>query len=296
MSRSLDKIVPNLWFDKEASEAVDFYVSLFQGSGITGKATISGTPSGDVDILTFTLWGNDFMAINGGPMFRFNPSVSFFVYCGSDNEIERLNAALSEGGTSLMPLDTYPWSRRYAWVQDKYGLTWQLDVDDIHSKQKIVPSFLFVNEKADKVRTAVEFYTSVFPNSETIMESLHDPSANLSEGAILFAQYKLNGYLVNSMSGTGKHDFDFNEAVSLIVYCETQEEIDYYWEKLTLGGQEQPCGWVKDQFGISWQVVPAEMDEMMETTDKKQLNRVIGAMMPMMKLNLEVLRKAYNNG
>lgn len=291
-----NKIVPHLWFDKEAPEAVDFYVSLFPGSKVTGKSTISGTPSGDVGILTFNLWGNGFMAINGGPMFSFNPSISFFVYCGSDPEIERLYKELSGGGTPLMPLDSYPWSRRYAWIQDKYGLTWQLDVDEIHSRQKILPALLFVNEKSDKVKAAVDFYTAVFPDSGLIMESPHDKSANLPEGAILFAQYKINGYLVNSMSSPMHHDYDFNEAVSLMVYCNTQDEIDYYWEKLSRGGQEQPCGWVKDQFGVSWQVVPVEMDEMMHTPDKAQLERVTRAMLQMGKLDLNALRKAYNKG
>jgi predicted 3-demethylubiquinone-9 3-methyltransferase (glyoxalase superfamily) len=127
------------------------------------------------------------------------------------------------------------------------------------------------------------------------MEAPHDPSANLPEGALIFAQYKLSGYLINSMSGPGSFDFDFNEAVSLMVYCENQQEIDYFWEKLTDGGQEQPCGWLKDRFGVSWQIVPYEMDEMMQTADKVQLNRVMKAMMPMMKLNLAILNTAFLN-
>ena len=127
------------------------------------------------------------------------------------------------------------------------------------------------------------------------MEASHSPEAGVPEGSLIFAQYKLSGYLINSMSGPGQFDFDFNEAVSLMVYCENQGEIDYFWEKLSEGGQEQPCGWVKDRFGVSWQVVPSEMDEMMQSSDKAQLERVMQAMLPMKKLDAETLRTAYHN-
>jgi predicted 3-demethylubiquinone-9 3-methyltransferase (glyoxalase superfamily) len=295
MTNNTNKIVPHLWFDKEAIEAVNFYVSIFPGSEITGKTVISGTPGGDVDIVTFDLSGNSFMAINAGPMFKINPSISFYVYCGSELEVGRLYNELSNGGMVMMPLDKYPWSGKYAWVQDKYGLTWQLDIDDINSQQKILPSLLFANEKFDKVREAIGFYTSLFPCSKIIMEAPYDKSANLPEGTLLFAQYKLGGYLLNTMSSTLSHDFDFNEAVSLMVYCETQDEIDYYWSMLSDEGEEQQCGWVKDKFGVSWQVVPTEMDKMMLTADKVQLARVTEAMLKMIKLDISGLQKAYDN-
>lgn len=295
MNQHHQKIVPHLWFDREAQEAVHFYVSIFPDSAVTGKTVLSGTHSGDVDILAFELWGNSFMAISAGPLFRINQSISFHVYCGTDAEIERIYGALSEGGTVIFPLNSYPWSRKYAWVQDKFGMTWQLDVDPVNSPQKIVPSLLFLNEKVGWVKPAMEYYTSIFPNSGILMEAPHGPEANLPEGALIFAQYKLDGYLINSMSGPGQYDFDFNEAVSLMVYCDNQEEINYFWDKLSDGGQEQPCGWVKDRFGVSWQVIPVDMVGMMQTADKAQLDRVMEAMMPMMKLDLEALRKVYNN-
>ena len=293
---SINKIVPHLWFDKEAIEAAQFYTSLFPESGVTNITTISGTPSGEVDIVSFKNWGVEFTAISAGPMFKFNPSISFYVYCGSDSEIVRLYNRLSENGSALMPLDKYPWSNKYAWVQDKFGVSLQLDIDPVNSDQKIVPAILFVNEKAGRVKEAVQFYTSIFPDSKILMESPWDESAGMPEGSLLFAQFKLNDYIFNAMSGgTMKHDFDFNEAISFMVYCKDQKEIDYYWEKLTLGGQEQPCGWLKDKFGISWQIVPVEMDEMMRTKDKEQLERVTEVILKMGKLDLDLLRKAFNN-
>jgi len=289
-------IVPHLWFDKEAKEAAEYYTSIFQNSQLTNVTTISGTPSGTVDIVSFKLRDVDFSAISAGPLFKINPSISFFIYCGSDAEIERLYKSLSEGGTVMMPLDKYPWSNKYAWVQDKYGVSWQLDIDSINSDQKIVPAILFTNDKAAKVKDAVDFYCSVFPNSKILMESQWDKSSGMPEGSILFAQFKLNGYLLNAMSGgTVKHEFDFNEALSFMVYCKDQKEIDYYWEKLSEGGSKQQCGWVKDKFGVSWQIVPEEMITMMQTKDKKQLERLTQAMLKMGKLELDLLREAYKN-
>lgn len=295
METTKNKIVPHLWFDTQAKEAVDFYVSLFPNSKVIGKTAITDTPSGDVDIITFDLLGNRFMAINAGPMFKFNPSVSFYVYCGSDDEIEGLYKKLLAGGKAIISLDKYPWSSKYAWVQDKYGVTWQLDISDINSQQKILPSLLFTNDRFDKVKDAVDFYSEIFPDSKIILEATYHESVDVPKGTLLFAQYKLNGYLINSMSSNLKHDFDFNESISLMIHCDSQDEVDYYWKNLTHDGQEQPCGWVKDKYGVSWQVVPAEMNEMMLTTDKEQLNRVTRVMLQMTKLDIKTLRQAYNN-
>lgn len=291
---SKNKLVPHLWFDKEAREAAEYYASIFRDSEVTNVTAISGTPSGEVDIVSFKIWGVEFTAISAGPVFKINPSISFFVYCGSDSEIERLYNSLSENGSVLMPLDKYPWSSKYAWVQDKFGVSWQLDIDDINSGHKIVPAILFVNDKAGAVKVAAEHYTSIFPDSKILMESPWDKSSGMPEGSVLFTQFKLNGYIFNSMSGgTPKHEFDFNEAVSFMVYCNDQKEIDYYWEKLSAGGSEQPCGWVKDKFGVSWQVVPVEMMTMMQTDDKEQLDRLTRSMLKMGKLDREELIRAF---
>ena len=294
MPASLRKIVPHLWFNDNAHEAVRFYVSLFSDSQIISGTKIHGTPSGDVDIIRFDLHGQRFTAINGGPAFTFTDSLSLFVYCGADSEIERLYGKLSENGTVLMPLGRYDWSGRYAWVKDKYGLSWQLDVDDINHRQKIVPTLLFVNDKAGRVKEATAFYNSVFPASRLLMEWPWDKTAGMPEGALLFAQSDLSGYLFNAMSSNQRHDYDFNEAVSFMVYCEKQEEIDYYWERLSDGGNEQACGWLRDRFGISWQIVPVMMDEMMTTTNDERLAALTEAMLKMIKLDIRQLTDAYN--
>jgi len=288
------KIVPHLWFDRNAKEAVDFYISVFKNSRHLNHNIIDDTPSGQADIFTFELSGQEFTAINGGPMFRFSQATSLFVYCGSDEEIERLYRQLGDGGTVQFPLGKYDWSPKYAGITDRFGLGWQLDIDDINSKQKIVPSLLFVNENRLRIKEAINLYTSIFPISRIIMEVPYGNDADRMKDNPLFAQFSLSGYIINSMSSTLEHDFGFNEAISFMVYCKDQEEVDYYWEAFTKEGTPGPCGWLKDKYGLSWQIVPEEMSRLMSTADKKQLKRIIAAMMKMSKLDISVLRKAVS--
>jgi predicted 3-demethylubiquinone-9 3-methyltransferase (glyoxalase superfamily) len=291
-------IVPCLWFDNEAEEAVKFYSSLFDNSKVIrilryGKEGFEyhHKPEGSVLSIEFELNGQKFIALNGGPDIKFNESLSLFVYCETEERINFLYEKLTDGGFVNMPLDKYDWSPKYAWVKDKFGLSWQLDVEAINSPQKIVPSLLFVNDKYSKVKEAINHYTSIFPDSKILMEFPAGSSSNNSEDYLLFAQIKLNDYLINCMSGgTMNHNFDFNDAISLMIYCNTQEEIDYYWEKLTEGGQEVQCGWLKDKFGVSWQVVPTILDELLENpqTSSKAMN----SMFSMVKFDIKKLLEA----
>ena len=289
-------ITTNLWFDKNAEEAVNFYTSLFPNSKINSTSRFGkegfehhGMTEGTVMTIEFEMEGHKFTALNGGPVFKFNESVSFFVYCESNERIEFLYKKLSEDGSINMPLDKYDWSEKYAWVKDKFGVSWQLDVDKINSPQKIVPSLLFVNDKVTKVKEAVDLYKNIFPNSKLLFNMPYPGD----ESNLLFAQFSLNGNLFNAMSGQGEHNFDFNEAVSFIIRCDSQDEVDYYWAKLTDEGSESMCGWLKDKFGVSWQVVPTEMFKYIGGSDKEKSSKAMNAMFKMKKLDLETLRKAY---
>ena len=123
----MQKIIPHLWFDKEAKEAAELYVSTFKkDSKIANVTTLHNTPSGSVDVVSFELFGQSFRAISAGPLFKFNPSISFHVKCKTEEEVNALWGKLGAGGTILMELDKYPWSEKYGWLQDKYGLSWQL--------------------------------------------------------------------------------------------------------------------------------------------------------------------------
>ena len=286
-------ITPCIWFDYQAEEAVQFYSSLFDNSKTTriiryGKEGFEyhHKPQGSVMTVEFELNGQKFLALNGGPDFKLNESISLFVYCESEKRINFLYEKLSQGGSINMPLDKYDWSPKYAWVKDKFGVSWQLDIEAINSPQKIVPSLLFTNDKYKKVKDAMNFYTSVFPNSILLMEYP-------SEDFLLFAQAKLNGYLLNAMSGGNiTHNFDFNEALSFIIRCDSQEEIDYYWNKLTEDGSEVQCGWLKDKFGVSWQIVPKILNELLSDSNKS--SKVMNAVLKMVRFDINKLMDALN--
>jgi predicted 3-demethylubiquinone-9 3-methyltransferase (glyoxalase superfamily) len=256
---------------------------------------IHDTPSGSVDIVTFSLSGHRFMAISAGPLFKFNPSVSFIVGCTTKEEVDALWAALSDGGAVLMELGEYPFSKRYGWCADKYGLSWQIILTDPSGEErpKIVPSLLFVGDVCGKAEEAINFYLSAFNPSK--MGNLYRYGAGQEpdkEGNVMFADFKLLGRWFAAMDSAREHNFKFNEAISFMVSCETQEEIDYYWEKLSAVPEAEQCGWLKDRYGLSWQIVPRAMDELMASDDKEKLARVTQAMLKMKKFDIAALKAA----
>jgi predicted 3-demethylubiquinone-9 3-methyltransferase (glyoxalase superfamily) len=289
------KITPHLWFDKEAEEAAEFYTSIFEDSKIKGTTTIHDTPSGDTDIVTLELLGQDFTFISAGPLFKFNPSVSFLVACNTKEKIDALWNELSKGGKALMDLGTYPFSERYGWIQDKYRVSWQLMfISDRAIRQRIIPTLMLIGKVAGKAEEAINFYASVFHNARIgdILRYGNGEEADV-EGTIKHASFTLEGQEFAAMDSAYEYNFAFNEAISLIVHCETQEEIDYYWERLSADQKAEQCGWLKDKYGLSWQVVPNAMDEMMKDKDEDRRARVTEAFLKMKKFDLETLEKAY---
>lgn len=297
----MQKIVPHLWFDTEAKEAAELYVSLFPQSKITSVQTLKGTPSGDCDVVSFELHGQTFAAISAGPYFKPTPAISFMVNFDPSEDSEakaHLDAAwakLTEGGKILMPLDKYPFSEWYGWVEDKYGFSWQLILTKPEGERRpfIVPSMLFVKEKCGKAEEATDFYLSVFKDSKrgTIARYGADQAPD-KEGTLMFTDFMLEKQWFAAMDSAQDHAFDFNEAVSFIVKCDTQEEIDYYWEKLSAVPESEQCGWLKDKYGVSWQIVPRRMDEMMNGGDPEKMARVTEAFLKMKKFNIAELERA----
>ncbi|MCT1904299.1 VOC family protein [Oceanobacillus sojae] len=303
MTTITQKIVPHLWFDKEAKEAAAFYTSVFPDSQISSEIVIKDTPSGDCDLVSFDLWGQRFMAISAGPYFSFNPSISFMVNFdpardkNAASQMEAVWEKLSDGGQVLMPLDTYPFSEKYGWIQDKYGLSWQLILTNPEGEERppILPSMMFIGENVGKAEEAVQFYLSVFKNSKEGVSAKYPAGMEPNqEGTVMFSDFMLENVWLTAMDSALNHGFQFNEAVSLLVNCDTQEEIDDYFENLSAVPEAEQCGWLKDKYGVSWQISPKAMDEMMsEKATQEQIDRVNKAMMPMKKLDIETLRKAY---
>lgn len=292
-------ITPHLWFPNEAEEAARFYVGVFESSTIgavlrydEAAAEASGQPEGSVLTASFELHGHDFVALNGGPQFRFTPAVSFFVSCDTPDEIDRLFTKLSDGGAVLMPLQKYPFSERYGWANDRYGVSWQLNLAP--SEQKITPSLMFVGEQAGKAEEAMELYTSLFEDSGVNRIERYGPDdPDPAEGTVKYAEFSLRGQRFRAMDSSLRHEFGFTEATSFLVACDDQAEVDRLWEELTRDGEEQPCGWLKDRYGVSWQIEPKVLLEMLQDDDADRAARVMRAMLQMKKIDIRTLEEAY---
>jgi len=275
-------IYPCLWFDGKAKEAAEYYLRVFDHSRII---------SDNQTVVMLELSGQEFMFLNGGPQYTINPSISFYVVCEELEEVELLWKKLMEGGTALMPLDGYAWSQKYGWVQDRYGVNWQLSLGRmVDVGQKYTPVLMFTGEQNGRAEEAIHFYVSVFDGSSITGIARYEKDGNDTEGHISHAQFNLGKQVVMAMDSSQSHAFTFNEAISLVVECKNQQEIDYYWDRFTAEGEEVQCGWLKDKFGVSWQIVPAVLKDL--TSDPDRFPRVMQAILPMKKIDIKTLVNA----
>lgn len=278
-----DFIWPCLTIRGKINEAAEFYTHTFDHSKIDYANPI---------VVQIELSGQKFLLLNDGPANNPNPSISFMVNCKNAEETDKYWNKLQDGGKIMMPLGAYPWSPKYGWIEDKFGISWQIYTgakDD--EPQKFCPTLLFTGDQAGKAEKAIHFYTSIFPNSEIQGIRKYAEGDGDSTDFVKHAQFKLNGFVTMAMDSSAAHEFGFNDGISLMVQCENQEEIDRYWEQLTShGGFEVACGWLTDQFGISWQIIPKTMMKLMSDPERGQ--RRMKAMMGMKKLIIKDLENA----
>ncbi|MBO9620599.1 MAG: VOC family protein [Niabella sp.] len=282
-------IYPCIWMDGTAKEAAAFYADIFPDTKVTANAGI---------VVTMECGGQKIMLLNGGPQFQPNPSVSFLIANESEKETERLYTALADGGLALMPLDSYPFSKKYGWVKDRFGITWQLYTGDKgNTDQYFTPTLMFINKQNGRAKEAITLYTALFPDSGTdgIME--YPQGGEDTPGNVQHAQFTINNYTMGCMDSSLAHQFNFDEGISIVVECGTQEDIDKYWNALTAdGGAESRCGWLKDKFGLSWQIVPVQLGQLMGKGEPEKSQRMMNALMQMDKLDIAALEAAYNGG
>lgn len=294
-------ITPHLWFDTQAREAAGFYCALLPDSRIESVVRLRDTPSGDCDVVSFVLHGQAFMAISAGPVFAFNPSISFFLNFDPSREPDarsRLDAtwaALIDGGEALMPLDAYPFSARYGWLKDRYGLSWQLILSDPAGDPRppLMPSLLFTGAVCGQAEAAGAFYRSVFEGSASGQRVPHPAGPGPDRpGTTLFSDFRLGETWFAAMDSAHPHGFAFNEAISFVLTCRDQAEIDHYWGLLSAVPAAEQCGWCKDRFGVSWQITPVVLDELMTSGDQALVDRVTRAFLQMKKLDVATIEAA----
>jgi predicted 3-demethylubiquinone-9 3-methyltransferase (glyoxalase superfamily) len=293
--------VPCLWFDDQAEQAAAFYLRTFPDSRITATSRYpessdnpSGRPRGSVLTVELELAGQGFTLLNGGPFFVANPSISFFVRIDTSAQAERLFALLAEGGEVLMALDAYPWSERYGWVKDRFGVSWQVMAGRRQpGGATIVPCLMFAGSQHGRAEEAMRVYAGIFPGGR--IESVERYAADEGPaGTVKHGRVVLGGQEMVAMDSHVDHGVTFNEAISLQVMCQDQAEVDRYWAALSEGGEPGPCGWLKDRFGLSWQIVPNTIAEWMACQDATARDRAFEAMLQMKKLDIAALKRAFD--
>jgi predicted 3-demethylubiquinone-9 3-methyltransferase (glyoxalase superfamily) len=293
-------IVPCLWFDDQATAAANFYTSTFPGGRVTATSHYpessdnpSGKPRGSILTVELEVAGQRFTALNGGPQFTLNPSISFFVYVDTVDEAERVFAQLSGGGKVLMPIAEYPWSPRYGWALDRFGVSWQVIAGQrAEGNSRIAPCLMFAGQQHGKAESALRAYAGIFRDAR--VEAIERYSgAEGPEGSVKHGRITVGGQTLIAMDSHIEHGFTFNEAISLQVMCDDQAEIDRYWSALSEGGEQGPCGWLKDRFGVSWQVVPSSIAEWLTSQDTAARDRAFQAVMKMGKLDIATIQAAF---
>lgn len=284
-------IFPCLWYNGDAKQSADFYCNVFGG-----KITVDSPV-----VINIELFGQRMMLLNGGPQFEKNATISFMVICETEEEVEKYWPKLAEGGMILMELGEYPWSKKYGWIRDRFGVTWQVYLGKNETNQKIIPTLMFIHHNNGKAMKAMEFYTKIFPNSKIgnvlkygdgVGNETHEIPENVQH-----ADFELSGYTLFCMDNSYDHKFDFSEGISIVVMTDNQEETDHLWNSLISdGGQESRCGWLKDQFGVSWQIVPKRLLELMnDFSQPEKAQKVVEAMLRMQKIVISDLESAYNS-
>jgi predicted 3-demethylubiquinone-9 3-methyltransferase (glyoxalase superfamily) len=293
----MQRIVPNLWFDGTAAEAAEFYTSIFPDSELLavehypteGLLDFQRDMAGKVLTVDLSIGGYRIVGINAGPEFPINPSLSLMlnfdpsVDAQAAEHLDELWTALSDGGTALMPLGRYDFSPRYGWIQDKYGMTWQLMLTDPDGEPRpfVIPCLLFGGQAQNRGGEALDRYASIFPGARIGSRVGYPVQAGPAEpGSLMFGDIEIFGQWFALMDSSVEQDFSFTCGVSLQLNCADQDEIDRYWDLLSKVPEAEACGWCADEFGVSWQIVPAAIADYMSKPG------AYGKLMTMKKLDL----------
>ena len=272
-----NKIYPCFWMNGTAPAAARFYQQVFTDTQIVDENPM---------VVVIHSAGQQFMFLDAGPKFKINASISIYVHFTDEEELTASWDKLMEEGVAHVALGSYDWSPKFGWVEDKYGINWQMGLgkpEDV--EMKFSPFFTFTGQTFGRAEEAVGYYTSIFPDSGVrgILKQRHVPEAE--KETVLHAQFTLCNQVFMAIDSAFQHPFQFDEGVSLVINCADQKEIDFFWENLTLGGEESMCGWLKDKFGVRWQVVPFNIGQLMH----EKGNKAMEALLSMRKIDMDLL-------
>lgn len=287
-----------LWFASEGPQAAERYISIMPRARLTRSqlhdettAKASGVAVGTPPTLALEIAGRPIVLLNGGPEIEHTPATSLFVTFSSRDSLKRAWDALIDDGAALMQLDVYPFSELYGWLSDRWGVSWQLMLGDDDS---IAPALMFTGENAGKAEQAIGFYGTLFDERTEILARYEADEADTT-GWIKHARFTLDGNPFVAMDSGHEHGFTFTQAMSFAVSCADQAEIDRFWDGLSKGGEPGQCGWLEDRYGVSWQIVPDRFTQLMAQGPAENVERMMRAMMPMRKLIIADLERAYHD-
>lgn len=282
------KIIPFIRSNDNAAAMADYYLSIFPDAMLLSRNSF---------VSTIEVFGSEISTLQGWPNTNatLNPSISFSLRIKDEALTKQLWDKLSDGGMVMMPYNSYEWSPAYGWCNDKFWVSRQIMYDnrDTTDSHALVPSLMYIGKNNGKTAEAMEFYTTIFPDSGIDFTRPYGENQVWEDPTHLnHAEFKLMNQQFIAMDSGMDHRFQFNEGVSLCVMCSGQQEVDYFWNSLTAnGGEESQCGWLKDKYWVSWQITPHQLIEAIfkaETPEKWQY-----AMNQMMKMKKIVIEDLY---
>lgn len=287
------QFIPHLWFQASLKEVLALYQRAFPETQLLYENTLDGTPSGTVSMAGLILANLELRFLASPAPFQLNPSFSLLVACQGTTEVDHLTQLLGEDGQVLMPLGSYPFSPRYSWVVDRFGLSWQvMDFSGRETSQRLIPTLMYTSQAAGHCEEAIRHYVHLAGSSISHVDRyglLAEPNRPMD---IRHLGFQLGDMVMAAMDSSAPHDFTFSEAASLIVEVDSQKELDYWWDNLSSDPEAERCGWLKDAYGVSWQIVPRRLGQLMGSPDEEARSRVRDAFLAMKKFNIAELEKA----
>jgi predicted 3-demethylubiquinone-9 3-methyltransferase (glyoxalase superfamily) len=277
----MQTIVPHIWINRVADDATDFYLSALPDTTVVDRWTYPTEGlldfqqefAGQPLTVEFDIAGYRLAMINAGDEFTPTPAISFFLNFDPSQrddargDLDRTWARLTEGGQILMELGEYPFSPHYGWVADRYGVNWQLMLTDPEGDPRpfVVPNLMFCGPAQNKAHEAVDFYASVFPEASVGTRVHYDEATGpVTTDSVVFSEFQIRGEWLTAMDSAVEQPFTFTPGISLLFNARGQEEIDRLWSALSANPEFEQCGWLQDRYGVSWQIAPDNLNQLLE--------------------------------
>lgn len=279
------KITPFLWFPKNIHPILVYYKTIFPELISDPLEKYEETPSGSIEFANIKIYDRELLIMAADDTSKFNNSISMTIWCNNLERTKYIWEQLSSTGKVLMNADKYDWSEYYGWCNDKYGLSWQIMYYP-DSENMVIPSITMSGANCGKAAEFIENLKPIFKDISINHISKYGKNENGDNPEhIAHCEFTVNNQKYIIMDSSNMHDQNFNESISFLILCKGQDEVDFYWDKIIAnGGEASQCAWCKDKFGISWQVVPEELNQATGNPDPVIAKYALESMLQMSKI------------